>query len=666
MQFNFTYDANVGAVAKAAFEDVASLFENHFSDNVTLNVNVAFADLGAGGLGRSNFSLNTDTYTDIVNRLTSDASTTDDTNSVATLPGTDPITGTHTYWLARAAQKSLGILSGSDAGNDGSVSFSDIANRFDYDRTDGITAGLFDFAGTVSHELTEVMGRALLVGGTINTSPTPTPNGYYPLDLFHYSGAGARTFSGSTTGYFSIDDGTTNLADFNTVSGGDFGDWGGSVTNDAYLAFSNSGVVNETTLVDYRVMDILGWDFVNAGPTTSNLAKNVSEDGPTFSQDLLAGAADADGDFLFVNNLSASVTTSGSRSLVLGTDYTLAGATIALTAAGFAKFNSLAAGVSDTAVFNYKVNDLFSSVDNKLTLTINGSNDAPVASAISKSANEDGPAVTLAAIFSDPDSGDTHTFSFDATGTLGTVTQDGVGNFTYNPNGKFESLADGQTATDTFKYTVTDNHGASSTKTATVTIVGQNDAPIIVSGGGGEFATYVIRVNNSAVTKVLATDVDSGSNLTYSIVGGANAGLFAINATTGALAFKSLPVQPHNSYDVWVQASDGSSTNGTDLQKITVKVEAAQMAGDAALTSADTFVFHSKFGSNKVASYDSDQDFLQFDKGMFSQNTAAAVFAAAEDTKGGVTIRDLFHDNLVLDGVTKADLMSHADHFLFA
>ena len=42
-------------------------------------------------------------------------------------------------------------------------------------------------------------------------------------------------------------------------------------------------------------------------------------------------------------------------------------------------------------------------------------------------------------------------------------------------------LAPGETATDSFTYTVTDNNGLSSTKTATVTITGQNDAPVAVN-----------------------------------------------------------------------------------------------------------------------------------------------------------------------------------------
>ncbi|MCK1368265.1 Ig-like domain-containing protein, partial [Bradyrhizobium sp. 62] len=52
------------------------------------------------------------------------------------------------------------------------------------------------------------------------------------------------------------------------------------------------------------------------------------------------------------------------------------------------------------------------------------------------------------------------------------------GTFSYDPNGGFIGLRAGQTAQDTFKYTVTDGSGASSTATVTITIKGENDAPV--------------------------------------------------------------------------------------------------------------------------------------------------------------------------------------------
>jgi len=113
-----------------------------------------------------------------------------------------------------------------------------------------------------------------------------------------------------------------------------------------------------------------------AAPTVAALTATAGEDGPAFSQTLLTGAADADNDVLFLQNLAASVTTvstsTEARTLFLGSDYTLSGSTISLTPFGFAKFNGLSLGEHDTATFNYGVSDGITITPNTFTLTING------------------------------------------------------------------------------------------------------------------------------------------------------------------------------------------------------------------------------------------------------------------------------------------------------
>jgi hypothetical protein len=103
-----------------------------------------------------------------------------------------------------------------------------------------------------------------------------------------------------------------------------------------------------------------------------------------------------------------------------------------------------------------------------------------------------------------------------------------------------------------------------------------NHPPSITSNGGGDTAAVLIPENTTAVTTVVATDPDAGTTLAYSISGGADAALFQINASTGALSFKAAPnfEQPtdadhNNSYVVQVTASDGASG---DNQIITVNV----------------------------------------------------------------------------------------------
>ncbi len=64
------------------------------------------------------------------------------------------------------------------------------------------------------------------------------------------------------------------------------------------------------------------------------------------------------------------------------------------------------------------------------------------------------------------------------------------GSFEYDPNDQFDSLASGETGTDSFEYTVSDGEGGIATATAVVTIFGLNDPPTI---GGGPSAGHLLR-----------------------------------------------------------------------------------------------------------------------------------------------------------------------------
>ncbi len=103
-----------------------------------------------------------------------------------------------------------------------------------------------------------------------------------------------------------------------------------------------------------------------------------------------------------------------------------------------------------------------------------------------------------------------------------------------------------------------------------------NHAPMITSDGGGDTATLARAENTTTVTPVAATDQDAGTSLVYSIIGGADAAKFHVDASTGVLSFVTAPnfeaptdSDHNNSYIVQVGASDGSLF---DSQTITVNV----------------------------------------------------------------------------------------------
>ena len=54
------------------------------------------------------------------------------------------------------------------------------------------------------------------------------------------------------------------------------------------------------------------------------------------------------------------------------------------------------------------------------------------------------------------------------------------GTYGYDPNGAFNGLGVGQTATDTFTYQVSDGQNGTAIATVIITITGQNDAPVVV------------------------------------------------------------------------------------------------------------------------------------------------------------------------------------------
>jgi hypothetical protein len=260
MILNITYGANVASAPpefKTAVATVAQFFEATFINPVTVNIQVDFARLGHDLIGQSSYGLNTYSFSQITTALAANSKSTDDANAILSLPATDPIPGTHHYVMTPAEAKALGLL-GATTTLDGTSTFSS-TTPFDYDRSDGITAGQYDFQGSVAHEFSEIMGRELNAIG--NEVQTGEANGYYLYDLFKFTADGVRSFVGTTPGYFSLDGGVTNLNDFNPDPDDDFGDWAASAGDDSFLAFSSSGVVNPVTATDLRVMDVLGWDL---------------------------------------------------------------------------------------------------------------------------------------------------------------------------------------------------------------------------------------------------------------------------------------------------------------------------------------------------------------------------------------------------------------------
>jgi hypothetical protein len=155
-------------------------------------------------------------------------------------------------FLAPAEQKALGFLPGNDPAIDGSVGFSSIY-PFSYGVNTPPEAGQYYFVGIVEHEISEVLGRVSWLNDI---------GSYGVMDLFRYSAPGVRDLTATPNGtaYFSVNNGASDLDNWNTHPGGDLGDWAASVGPDALLAFSFPGQINRFTAADLTLMNVLGWD----------------------------------------------------------------------------------------------------------------------------------------------------------------------------------------------------------------------------------------------------------------------------------------------------------------------------------------------------------------------------------------------------------------------
>ncbi|NLC40256.1 MAG: tandem-95 repeat protein, partial [Clostridiaceae bacterium] len=130
---------------------------------------------------------------------------------------------------------------------------------------------------------------------------------------------------------------------------------------------------------------------------------------------------------------------------------------------------------SDT--ITYKVTDIYGGVtEATVKVTVN-----PIQDAFddANTTDEDTP-VTLDVMLNDT-FGPNAILTSVTQGSNGTVTFDKYGNVTYTPGDYFQSLTDGETATDTFTYTVTTAGGNTETATVTITITGKNDAPLAIA-----------------------------------------------------------------------------------------------------------------------------------------------------------------------------------------
>lgn len=314
LTFNFTPAPGMSAQAIAGFQEAADLWSAVFVDDVTINIDIDFTTLGPGILGSTGSTQGTVSYSSFKTALGADATSGDDTSAVGSLQAgssfgmrlnytsnnpngsgsatayfdNDGDANNNTIRMTTANAKALGLLAANDPGDDASITFSDDF-AWDFDRSNGISGGAFDFVGVAAHEIGHALG--FISGVDIldtNSSGSFFPDNVFtfvsPLDMFRFSsssillGAGVIDWTAGTGAkYFSVDGGATNLGGYSTGTvhgdGRQASHWKDSLGLGIMDPTSAPGELLSITELDLRGFDAIGWDrlMVTAVPAPKAL-----------------------------------------------------------------------------------------------------------------------------------------------------------------------------------------------------------------------------------------------------------------------------------------------------------------------------------------------------------------------------------------------------------
>ncbi len=322
------------------FYAAGDLWANRLADAITVNILVDYKPLEPNVLGSTDSEATDFAYGQVKSGLASDATTPDDQIAVAHLqsgtyldfitndtsvmpPATSPIIrdndGSANNWtmdVNRANAKALGLIQPRHPASDGEVVFSS-EFTWDFDASDGISSGAFDFVGVAAHELGHVLG---FVSGVDVVDLAAAPDGpraplaldnyrvFGPRDLFRYSAmslaepdqpaiGAVLDLAVGTDAYFSLDAGATALAPVATGryngDGHQASHWAADMDLGLMDPTTRMGTIGRLTALDLMAMDAIGYDRL---PFTWG---DVNDDGAvdaddidTVAQAIAAGSTD--------------------------------------------------------------------------------------------------------------------------------------------------------------------------------------------------------------------------------------------------------------------------------------------------------------------------------------------------------------------------------------
>jgi hypothetical protein len=253
MQINLVPDASVGlapAGFTAAVQAAAAVFDQDFPGNYTVNIAYGWGTInnqpdptlvnpnsGAASVGGP-VAPNFVSYATIKSWLTGEAVSSDQVAAAASLPASNNALpgNANSFFVSTAQEKAFGTFTGSSSTIDGEIGF-----NLDQASDQSTWMGL---------ALCEI-GHAL---GWMTDSYAGAPT---ILDLFRFASTGQRQWTGDQPAYFSINGGTTDLANFATSF--DYTLFTNASSNDPFIASGVLPSAHALTSLDLEVLHVIGF-----------------------------------------------------------------------------------------------------------------------------------------------------------------------------------------------------------------------------------------------------------------------------------------------------------------------------------------------------------------------------------------------------------------------
>ena len=210
-----------------------------------------------------------------------------------------------------------------------------------------------------------------------------------------------------------------------------------------------------------------------------------------------------------------------------------------------------------------------------MRITVTGSNDGPVVTSSTADARgavteNTAPEALGSLAASDADGNAQLTWSGNAAGAYGSFTIDADGDWRYVAGAAAETLAAGQSVTERFTATVTDDQGATATQVVQIIVTGTNDGPVAVA------ADYDLLQDTAFTGQLVATDIDAADQLSFALgLSGPSDGSVQIAADGSFTYTPDSGFRGLDSFDYTV--SDGNG--GVSTSRVNVFVESTSQTG---------------------------------------------------------------------------------------